>query len=322
MDRFEAIATLIAAVDGGSLTAASKALGVPLPTVSRRVSDLENLLGSQLVVRTTRKLVLTEAGSAFLASARRALEELTEAERAASGEYRAPRGELLVTAPIMFGSLNVAPIVHDFLAAYPDVTVRLVLSDVVIDLVDSHVDVAVRIGPLPDSALVARRVGEIRWLVCASPEYLSRRGEPHVPADLSHHDCIAFEGLQRYREWSFRDLKAMQQFNITPRFSVNTADGVIGGAVAGIGVARVMSYQAATSVREGTLVPILRDYEPPGIPVHLVHASPPQQQPLKLRAFLDYVGPRLQERLRKIAEIFEQERSVDELTGRTPVGSR
>jgi DNA-binding transcriptional LysR family regulator len=306
MDRFEAIRTLIAAVDGGSLSAASKALRVPLPTVSRRVSDLEAFIGSQLVVRTTRKLLLTESGAVFLASARRALEELTEAERAAVGEYRAPRGELLVTAPIMFGSVSVAPIVHEFLAAYPDVTVRLVLADGVVDLVDSHIDVAVRIGSLPDSALFGRRVGDIRWLVCASPEYLGRRGEPLVPTDLSHHDCIAFEGLQRYREWPFRGGKAVQQVNITPRFSVNTADGVIGAAVAGVGIARVMSYQAAASVRDGALIPILRGYEPPGIPVHLVHATQPQHQPVKLRSFLDFVAPRLQEKLREIAGIFEQ----------------
>jgi DNA-binding transcriptional LysR family regulator len=166
--RFEAMRTLVAAVDGGSLSAASRSLGIPLPTVSR-VSDLETLLGSQLVVRTSRNLLLTEAGTAYVASARRVLEELSEAERAASGEYRAPRGELLVTAPIMFGTLNVAPIVHDFLAAYPEVAVRLVLSDWVLDLVESHIDVALRIGRLPDSALIVRRVGEIRWMVCASP---------------------------------------------------------------------------------------------------------------------------------------------------------
>jgi DNA-binding transcriptional LysR family regulator len=303
MDRFEAIRTLVAAVDGGSLSAASRTLGVPLPTVSRRVSDLEALLGSQLVVRTSRKLLLTEAGTAYVASARRVLEELAEAERAASGEYRAPRGELLVTAPIMFGTLNLAPIIHDFLAAYPEVAVRLVLSDWVIDLVEAHIDVAVRIGRLPDSALVARRVGEIRWVVCASPDYLRRRGEPRTPADLSDHDCIAFEELQRYREWPFAGTSGVQQVAIRARFSVNTADGVIGAAIAGLGVARVMSYQAAASVRDGTLVPILSDWAPPPIPVQLVHAT--HQQPLKLRAFLDFVAPRLQERLRVIAEPFD-----------------
>lgn len=300
MDRFEAMRTLVAAVDGGSLSAASRSLNVPLPTVSRRVSDLETFLGSQLVVRTSRKLLLTEAGTAYVASARRVLDELSEAERAASGEYRAPRGELLVTAPIAFGALNVAPIVHDFLAAYPDVTVRLVLSDSVIDLVENHVDVAVRIGRLPDSALVARRVGEIRWVVCASPDYLERRGEPTTPVALANHDCIAFEGLQRYREWPFVDGNAVQQVAIHPRFSVNTADGVVSGAVAGVGIARVLSYQAVASVRAGSLRPILADWAPAPMPVQLVHAAH-QQQPLKLRAFLDFVAPRLQQRLQAIA---------------------
>lgn len=300
MDRFEAMRTLIAAVDGGSLSAAARSLNLPLPTVSRRVSDLESFLGSQLVVRTSRKLLLTEAGTAYVASARRVLEELSEAERAASGEYRAPRGELLVTAPIAFGALNVAPIVHDFLAAYPDVTVRLVLSDSTIDLIESHVDVAVRIGRLPDSSLVARRVGEIRWVVCASPDYLERRGKPETPDALSQHDCIAFEGLQRYREWPFMDGNAQQQVTINPRFSVNTADGVVGGAVAGVGIARVLSYQAVASIRAGSLLPILVDRAPPPMPVHLVHA-PHQQQPLKLRAFLDFVASRLQQRLQAIS---------------------
>lgn len=304
MDRFEAMRTLVAAIDGGSLSAASRTLNVPLPTVSRRVSDLEAFLGSQLVVRTSRRLLLTEAGADYVASARRVLEELGEAERAASGEYRAPRGELIVTAPILFGQLNVAPIVHGFLGAYPEVTVRLVLSDGVVDLVENHVDVAVRIGPLPDSSLMARRVGEIRWVVCAASDYLQERGAPAEPADLAQHDCIAFEGLQRYREWSFVDAEGkQQQVRIHPRLSINTAGGVTDGAAAGLGIARVLSYQAAACVRDGSLVPILAGFDPAPLPVSLVHAAH-QHQPLKLRAFLDYVTPRLQQRVNAIEEVF------------------
>ncbi|QXQ07765.1 LysR family transcriptional regulator [Sphingosinicellaceae bacterium] len=304
MDRFEAMRTLVAAIDGGSLSAASRTLNIPLSTVSRRVSDLEAMLGSQLVVRTSRKLLLTESGAAYVASARRVLDELAEAERSASGEYRAPRGELLVTAPILFRNLIVAPIVHDFLYAYPEVTVRLVLSDNVVDLLEDRVDVAVRIGRLPDSALVARRAGEIRWVVCASPDYLGTRGEPRKPAELAGHDCIAFEGLQSYREWPFVDAGGKaQQVTINPRFSVNTADGVTGGARAGLGIARVLSYQAANSVSDGSLIPILSDWAPPPIPVQLVHA-PHQQQPMKLRAFLDFVVPRLQLSLAAIERAF------------------
>ena len=305
MDRFEAMRTLVAAIDGGSLSAASRALNVPLPTVSRRVSDLEAMLGSQLVVRTSRKLLLTEAGTAYLASARRVLGELAEAERAASGEYRAPRGELLVTAPILFGQLNIAPIVYGFLSAYPEVSVRLILSDNSIDLVGHHMDVAIRIGCLPDSALVARRVGELRWVVCASPEYLSRRGEPSEPAELPNHDCIAFEEFQRYREWPFIDASgAACLVTIDARFSTNTAEGVTGGAAAGLGIARVLSYQAVDSVRDGKLVPILSAFARQQMPVHIVHAAH-QQQPLKLRAFLEFVAPRLQQRLRSIEATFD-----------------
>lgn len=303
MDRFEAMRTLIAAVDGGSLSAASRALGAPLPTISRRVSDLEAHLGSQLVVRTSRKLLLTEAGAAYIASARRVLEELAEAERAASGEYRAPRGELLVTAPIMFGKLHVAPVVHEFLGAYPEVSVRLALSDGIMDLAEAHIDVAVRIGNLPDSTLIARRVGEVRWVTCASPAYLGKRGTPAVPAELANHDCIAYEGLEPWRDWLFTGPHGNETVIIRPRFSVSTADAVIAGAQAGLGIAYVMSYQAAASVLDGTLRPILAERSPPPRAVQLVHAAR-QHRPQKLRAFLDFVAPRLQQRLHRVGEAF------------------
>ncbi len=305
MGRFEAMRTLIAAVDRGSLSAASRAIGVPLPTVSRRVSDLEAHLGTQLLVRTSRKLILTEAGAAYVASVRRVLEELGEAERAASGEYRAPRGELLVTAPIMFGKLHVAPIVHEFLGVYPDVTVRLVLADNMVDLIENHVDVALRIGQLPDSSLIAKRVGHIRWVICASPDYLEKRGAPTAPAALADHDCIAFEGLQTYRSWPFGVGANATVVTIHPRFSVNTADAVIAGAVAGLGCARMMSYQAAQTVADSGLTPILERYAPPEIPVHLVHAAQPLQ-PLKQRAFMEFVAPRLALALERVERAFDR----------------
>lgn len=304
MDRLEAIRTLLAAVDGGSLSAASRALGTPLPTVSRRVSDLEAHLGAQLLVRTSRKLILTEAGEAFVASARRIIDELGEAERAASGEYREPRGELIVTAPILFGRLHIAPIVHDFLAAYPQVSVRLVLSDAVIDMVEAHVDVAVRIGRLPDSDLIARTAGHIRWMLCASPAYLARAGEPETPEALADHDCIAFEGLQTLRSWAIGSGSAARTVPIRPRFSVNTAEAVVEGAVAGLGIARVLSYQAAGAIARGQVRPILRECVAEPIPVNLIH-QPQRVQPLKRRAFLDFAAPRLAITLGEI------ERTVD-----------
>jgi DNA-binding transcriptional LysR family regulator len=292
MDRFEAMRTLLAAVDGGSLSAASRALTMPLPTVSRRISDLEAHLGAQLLVRTSRKLVLTEVGEAYVTIARRLIDDLHDAERAASGEYREPRGELIVTAPIMFGKLHVAPIVHAFLAAYPKVSVRLVLSDGVIDLVEAHVDVAVRIGRLPDSQLLARQVGTVRWLICASPDYLSQRGVPTGPAAVLDHDCIAFEGLQHYRSWPIGSGANSRSITIHPRFSVNTADAVVEAAAAGLGLARLMSYQAAGAIADCRLTPVLRDWDAEPVAVTMVHL-PQAIQPLKRRAFLDFVAPRL-----------------------------
>ena len=302
MDRFDAIRTLLAAVDGGSLSAASRKLGVPLPTVSRQVSELEARLRTQLVIRTNRKLLLTDAGSAFVAAGRRVLEELEEAERAAAGEYRIPRGDLLVTAPIMFGKLHVTPVVLAFLAAYPEVNVRVVLFDHVIDLVENHVDVAVRIGHLPDSGLVAARIGEIHWVICASPAYLSTRGTPVAPDDLAQHDCIGFEGLQMVRTWPFGRGTNAKTVAIRPRFAANTADAIIEAAIAGVGIARLTSYQAAGAIRDGRLVSLLRGYGPEPLPVHLVHTDPPLM-PLKMRAFLDYAGPRLKSGLADIADI-------------------
>jgi DNA-binding transcriptional LysR family regulator len=302
MDRLEAMQTFLVAIDGGSLSAAARALNTPLPTVSRRVSELEAHLGAQLFVRTSRRLILTETGEAFAVTARRLLDELGEAERAASGEYRAPRGEVLVTAPIMFGKLHVAPIVHEFLNAYPEVTVRLVLFDQVIDLAEAMIDVAVRIGRLPDSDLIARHVGDVRWIFCASETYISRRGAPRTAAALVDHDCIAFEGLQTYRTWPVGGgAKAGQTVTIRPRFSVNTADAVVDAAASGLGVARVMSYQAAEAIASRRVTPILRPFWPPAIPVSLIHLSR-RSQPLKRRAFLDFVALRLTAALAKVDE--------------------
>ena len=292
MDRFDAIKTLLAAVDGGSLSAASRKLGMPLPTVSRKVSDLEAHLGTRLVVRTSRKLLLTDAGAAFVAAGRRVLEDLDDAERAAAGEYRAPRGDLLVTASIMFGKLHVTPIVIDFLSAYPEINVRLVLANFIVDLLDNHVDVAIRIGRLADSTLVATRLGEIHWVTCASPDYLARKSVPQTPADLDGHEFIGFDGLATSRTWVYRRGSTAESISVCPRFSVNTAEAVIAAAVAGLGIARMTSYQVASAIGEGKLVPLLREHVPEPLPIHLVYAGQPLL-PLKLRAFIDFAAPRL-----------------------------
>ena len=302
MDRFDAIRTLLAAVDGGSLSAASRKLRMPLPTVSRKVSDLEQHLGTQLLVRTSRRLLLTEQGRAFVGSSRVVLDMLEDAERAASGEYRAPRGDLLVTASIMFGKLYVTPIAIEFLAAYPEINVKLVLADTIIDLAENHVDAAIRIGRLPDSNLVASHVGDIHWVTCASPDYLARRGPPLSPADLVDHDCIAFEGLEASRDWRLGIGSASQTITIRPRFAVNTAESVIDAATAGVGICRLTSYQAARALRAGTLVKVLTDFIPEPLAIHLVHGGR-AMVPLKLRAFLDFAKPRLRAQIAAVAAL-------------------
>jgi DNA-binding transcriptional LysR family regulator len=292
MDRLDAMATLVAAVDGGSLSAASRALGMPLATVSRKVADLEAHLRTQLVVRTSRKLALTEAGRAYVAASRRILDEIDEAERAATGEYRAPRGHLTITAPVMFGRLHVEPVVLDFLQAYRDVTVRLVLADTIVNLTEDHIDAAIRVGQLPDSSMVATRLGEVGWVVCASPQYLNARGTPATPAALEDHDCIMFEGLYSNNLWRFGRGPQAVTVPIRPHFAVNTADAAIAAAIRAAGITRVLSYQVRTAVAAGALRLILRSFELEPLPVHLVYAAQ-SQLPLKLRAFLDFAAPRL-----------------------------
>src|SRR5262245_30800439 len=192
VDRLDAMATLIAAVEAGSLSAASRQLKMPLATVSRKVSELEAYLRTRLVNRTSRRLILTDAGQSYVVACKRILEEIGEAERAAAGEYSAPRGDLIITAPIVFGRLHVLPVVLEFLNAYSDIDIRLVLADRVVNLQEDRVDLAVRIGELPDSSLVATRVGSISRVVCGSPVYFAQRGMPKMPGDLSNHDCITF----------------------------------------------------------------------------------------------------------------------------------
>jgi DNA-binding transcriptional LysR family regulator len=297
MDRFDAMATLIAAVDGGSLSAASRSLGMPLATVSRKVSDLESHLRTQLVVRTSRRLALTEAGRAYVEATRRILDQIDDAERAASGEYRAPRGHLTITASIMFGRLHVEPVVLEFLRAYPEITARLVLADHIVNLVDDHVDVAIRVGQLPDSSMMATRLGAVGWVTCASPAYLEARGEPLTPEALGEHDCVVFQGLYADDGWAFGRGKQARSLPVRPRFAVNSADAAIAAAIASAGITRVLSYQVAAAVAADRLRLILRPHEPEPLPVHLVHAGQ-SLLPLKLRAFLDFAAPRLKASLR------------------------
>ena len=258
MDRLQSMSILLAVVDAGSLSAAGRRLGMPLATVSRRVSELEAHLGTRLLNRSSRRLTLTEAGRSYAATCRGILEDVEAAERAAAGEYSAPRGELAMTAPIVFGRLHVLPLVVTFLEAYPEIDVRIMLSDRVVNLLEEHVDLAVRIGELPDSSLVASRVGSIRRVVCGSPAYFAERGMPKVPGELAGHDCITFEGLMSAESWSFGSGRSLASVAIHSRLVVNTAEAAVDAAVAGAGVTRVLSYQIAPQLRSGALAVALQ----------------------------------------------------------------
>jgi DNA-binding transcriptional LysR family regulator len=287
---------LVAVVEAGSLSAAARRLGTPLATVSRKVSELEGHLKTRLLNRTSRRLTLTDAGQSYVAACRRILEQVDEAERAASGEFSAPRGELMVTAPIVFGRLHVLPVATEFLAAYPEIKVRLALADRVVNLMEDHVDVALRIGALPDSSLMATRIGVIRRVVCASPAYFAARGVPKTLADLAAHDCIGFDVLTTAEAWTFEQGRSEISVPISARLTVTTAEAVVDAAISGVGIARVLSYQAAHALRDRRLALALVDFEPAPWPVHLVYTGG-RMLPLKLRAFLDFAAPRLKDRL-------------------------
>ncbi|WP_244118142.1 LysR substrate-binding domain-containing protein [Burkholderia gladioli] len=280
-------------IEKGSLTAAAKALNMPLPTVSRKVTELEEYLGTKLLHRSTRKLTLTDAGQAYVESARRIMEDIEEAERTAAGEYTTPRGELVLTAPVLFGHMYILPIVTDFLAAYPDINVRLVLSDRNLHLYDDHVDMAVRIGALPDSNMIATRVGAMDTLVCASPDLLAAHGMPKHPKDLEKLPCVVFAGPST-ATWWFRDPATKRDFsvNIIPRLSVTTAEAAVQAALRRTGLTTVYRYHCDAALRTGELVHVLSKFDVESIPVSLVHRER-GLLPLKMRVFLDFAADRL-----------------------------
>ena len=290
-DRLEAMSILVSAVEAGSLSAAARRLGLPLATVSRKVSELEDRLGTRIVDRSPRGLTPTETGEAYLAACRSILDQVGEAERMVAGEFREPKGLLTLTAPIVFGRLHVLPVLAAFLETYPEVDVRLEQTDRSVSLSEEHVDAAIRIGHLADSALRARRVGEVRKVACASPAYLEAHGAPARPEELASHDCITFERLMRPDRWQFGEDGSERYVPVRSRMTVNTAEAAISAAEAGLGITRVLSYQVAAPVRAGRLQIILEEDEPPPWPVHILYR--PGMVPRKLRAFVDFAAARL-----------------------------
>jgi DNA-binding transcriptional LysR family regulator len=292
MDRLHAIEVFAAVAEAGSFAKAARRLRLSPPAATRAVAALEARLGVRLLNRTTRSLGLTEAGRGFLESTRRLLAELEEAERAAAGATATPSGHLRLTAPLTFGRMHLMPVLAAFLREQPKVTATLVTLDRVANLVEEGFDVAVRIAQLPDSTIVARRIGEVRRLLVASPAYLRHRGVPRRPGDLGAHELVAFEGMLPGGEWRFVADGRPGAVALAPRLTVNDALGAIMAAERGEGVTGALSYMVAPQLAAGTLVAVLEELAPPPVPVQIVY---PQSRLLaaKVRAFVDFAAPRL-----------------------------
>jgi len=296
MDRLEAMSIVLAVVEAGSLSAAARRLNMPVANASRRISELEAHLRAKLFDRSARKLALTDAGTSYVAASRRILADLAEAERVAAGEYTKPTGELIVTAPVGLGRLHLMPILAEFLQAYPDIDIRLVLDNRTFSLPEDHIDVALRVGVLPDSRLIAVRLGAIRRVMCASPAYLASRGTPRTPDDLAGHDCISYEGFTGPDMWTFARDGTEIAVGVHSRLLVSSTEAACDAARVGIGIAAAFSYHVADSIDAGTLTPVLDDYQPAALPVSLIYAAG-RFLPIKLRAFIDFAAPRLRARL-------------------------
>ena len=296
MDRLEAMSIVLAVADAGSLSAAARRLNTPPATASRKITELEEHLRAKLFDRSARKLTLTDSGLSYVAALKRILADLAEADRAASGEFASPTGELIVTAPVTLGRLYLIPILAEFLRAYPEIDVCLLLVDRFLSLPEDHVDVALRIGELPDSRLIALRLGAVRRVVCANPSYLAARGTPKAPEDLTEHDCIVYEGFRRSEVWEFVRDGTDVAVTLQPRLVVSNLEAACDAARAGIGLTRAFSYNVKASIEEGTLTTVLDAFQPATLPVNFVYTAG-RFMPIKLRAFLDFAAPRLKARL-------------------------
>lgn len=292
MDRLQTMAVFVSVADEGGFAPAARGLNMSPPSVTRAVSELEARLGARLLHRTTRSVRLTEAGQRYLADCRRILAEIDAADDQAAGIHAAPSGMVTVTASVRFGHIVLLPILLELLDRHRDLSVSTVFVDRVAHLIDEGIDVAVRIAELPDSSLTAIRVGSVRRVLCAAPDYLAARGHPDAPADLSDHAIINFAIMAPGGEWALvKDGKA-HPFRPPSRLLLNTADAAIAAAVAGRGITRVLSYMIADQVASGALAIVLEDYEPPAVPIHVVHKEAGQTS-ARVRAVVDHFVRRL-----------------------------
>ncbi|WP_294765432.1 LysR substrate-binding domain-containing protein [uncultured Rhodoferax sp.] len=292
MDRFHLISTFVAVVDAQGFSGAARALDMSPPAVTRAINELEAHLGLRLLTRTTRTVRLTDAGDRYVQDCRRILAELREADESVTGLHSAPRGRLSITAPVLFGGLYVTPIVTEYLGLYPEVSVSCLFLDRMVHLLDEGVDLAVRIGELPDSTMQAVRVGQVRRVVCASPAYIARCGEPLQPDDLHAHTIISANSVSPSPDWKLLEHGELRTVRLQARLNTSTNDSAMAAALGGFGVTRLLSYQVAEHVAAGRLKIVLQACEPPPLPVHVVHREG-RQAPQRVRAFLDLAIERM-----------------------------
>jgi DNA-binding transcriptional LysR family regulator len=289
VDQLAAMATFVRVVDAGSLSSAARSLPSSLTSVSRQISALEERFGTQLLLRTTRHLALTDDGRILYERAKSILGELKEVEATLSRGRHEPSGRLRISAPTLIGRLLVAPLLAEFLRRYPSLIVELLLVDRAVDMVEEDIHLSLRVGHLPDSQLVARKLADLRMVVCASPAYLERRGVPRVPADLVHHDCLVFSDAPGVAQWSFKEgAETQRRIRIAGRLWVNSLEALASAAKDGAGIVRVPSWQVKADIAAASLQRILLDYEPPPTPLQLLF-QPSRSGSPKARIFADYL---------------------------------
>ncbi|RON74599.1 LysR family transcriptional regulator [Pseudomonas chlororaphis] len=287
MDRFQEMQVFISVAQEQGFAAAARRLGLSAPSVTRAVAALEQRIGTQLLTRTTRNVLLTEAGQRYLEDSRRILAELQDAEASAAGIHALPRGQLTITAPVLFGELFVTPLMVDYLERFPEVSINALLVDRVVSMVEEGMDVAVRIGELPDSGQHAMRVGEVRRVICASPAFLARHGRPRHPQELRQAPVIAPSSIGQSRSWLFDDNGTPLNIRPEPRLVVTANQAAISAACLGLGLTRVLSYQVASKVAAGELEIILAEFELAPLPIHVVYQGG-RKAPARVRSFVDF----------------------------------
>jgi len=286
------MAVFVAVAEEEGFAAAARRLCMSPPAVTRAIALLEERLGVRLLTRTTRLVRTTDAGARYLEDARRILLEADEADEAAAGINATPRGNLAVTAPVLFGKIYVMPLITAYQTTYNETTVSALFIDRVVNLMEEGLDVGIRIGPLPDSSLRAIRVGQVRRVVCAAPAYLEQHGSPRTPAELAQHPIIAATSLSAGSEWAFAGGKEQIRVRLSPRILVNTNDGALEAARSGFGLTRLISYQVANELAAGTLTTVLTEFEEAALPVHVIHREG-RLGSAKVRSFVDLAVEKL-----------------------------